>query len=61
VPSNFYTFHFPAMILILYSFRAFIFMNKDDLFRKWQGAWLLAVYLTYLSLQYAFNIGTVEG
>ena len=61
VPSNFFSFHFPAMILILYSFRAFIFISKDDLFRKWQGAWLLAVYLTYLILQYAFNIGTVEG
>jgi cation:H+ antiporter len=61
VPSNFFSFHFPAMILILYSFRAFIFINKDDFFRKWQGAWLLAVYLTYLILQYAFNIGTVEG
>ena len=59
VPSNFFTFHFPAMILILYSFRAFIFINKDGLFRKWQGGWLLAVYLTYLILQYAFNIGTV--
>jgi cation:H+ antiporter len=60
VPSNFFSFHFPAMILILYSFRAFIFINKADLFRKWQGAWLLAVYLIYLILQYAFNIGTLE-
>ena len=61
VPPNFYTFHFPAMILILYPFRAFIFMNKDGRFRKWQGAWLFGVYLIYLILQYAFNIGTVEG
>lgn len=61
VPSNFFSFHFPAMILILYSFRAFIFMNKDGLFRKWQGAWLLVVYLVYLILQYAFNIGAIEG
>ena len=61
VPSNFFSFHFPAMILILYSFRAFIFVNKDGFFKKWQGAWLLVVYLTYLILQYAFNIGTVEG
>lgn len=60
VPPNFYSFHFPAMILILYPFRAFIFMNKDGRFRKWQGAWLLGVYLIYLILQYAFNIGTVE-
>ena len=61
VPVNFYEFHFPAMIFILYPFRAFIFMNKDGWFRKWQGGWLLGVYLIYVVLQYAFNIGTVEG
>ncbi|MFC1535347.1 sodium:calcium antiporter, partial [Thermodesulfobacteriota bacterium] len=59
VPPNFFTFHYPAMILILYSFRFFIFMNKDDYFRRWQGAWLFGVYLLYLILQYALNIGTV--
>ena len=59
VPVNFYEFHFPAMILILYSFRAFIFMNRDGWFRKWQGGWLLGVYVVYLILQYVFNIGTV--
>lgn len=61
VPPNFFSFHYPAMILILYSFRFFIFMNKDGLFRKWQGVWLLGLYLIYLILQYAFNVGTVEG
>lgn len=61
VPPNFYNFHFPAMILILYPFRAFIFMNRDGQFRRWQGAWLFGVYLIYLFLQYALNIGTVEG
>jgi cation:H+ antiporter len=61
VPINFYEFHFPAMLLILYPFRAFIFMNKDGWFRKWQGGWLLGIYLVYLILQYAFNIGTVGG
>jgi cation:H+ antiporter len=61
VPPNFYVFHFPAMLLILYPFRAFIFMNRDGRFRSWQGAWLLGIYLIYLILQYAFNIGTVEG
>ncbi len=59
VPPNFYTFHFPAMILILYPFRFFIFMNRDGWFKRWQGGWLLGVYLIYLILQYAFNIGTV--
>jgi cation:H+ antiporter len=61
VPSNFFVFHFPAMLLILYAFRAFIFMNKDGQFKKWQGAWLVGIYLIYLVLQYAFNIGTVDG
>ena len=60
VPPNFYAFHFPAMLLILYPFRAFIFMNKEGQFKRWQGAWLLGIYLIYLVLQYAFNIGTVE-
>ena len=31
VPPNFYSFHFPAMLAILYSFRFFIYMNKGRL------------------------------
>ena len=57
VPPNFFTFHFPAMLIILYSFRVFIFMNKDGWFKRWQGIWILAVYVLYLILQYAFNMG----
>jgi cation:H+ antiporter len=57
VPSNFFTFHFPAMLIILYSFRVFIFMNKDGWFKRWQGIWILGVYVVYLILQYAFNLG----
>jgi cation:H+ antiporter len=59
IPPNFYYFHFPAMILILYPFRCFISMNRDGWFRRWQGGWLFGVYLIYLLLQYAFSIGTV--
>ncbi len=59
IPQNFFNFHFPTMILILYSFRVFIFMNKDGRFKHWQGAWLFGIYLIYLVLQYSFNIGTV--
>ncbi len=59
VPPNFFAFHFPAMLFILYSFRSFIFINKDGRFKRWQGGWLLGIYLIYLVLQYAFNIGTV--
>ena len=61
IPPNFFTFHFPAMLIILWSFRVFITMNKDGWFKKWQGAWLLGVYLTYIVLQYALNVGTVHG
>ncbi len=57
VPPNFFTFHFPAMLLILYSFRFFIFLNRDGWFKRWQGAWILGIYLVYLVLQYAFNLG----
>jgi len=56
IPDNFYHFHFPAMLIILYSFRVFISMNKDGVFRRWQGVWLLGVYLVYVILQYALNI-----
>ena len=57
IPMNFYYFHLPAMLIILYSFRVFISMNKDGLFHRWQGYWLLGVYLCYVILQYTLNIG----
>jgi len=60
VPPNFYEFHFPTMLLILYSFRLFIFINRDGRFRRWQGVWLFGIYLIYVVLQYAFNVGTVK-
>jgi len=60
IPPNFFTFHFPAMILILYPFRFFIFINRDGWFKRWQGGWLFGVYLIYLILQYACSIGTVS-
>ncbi len=61
IPDNFFTFHFPTMLIILYSFRVFIFMNRDGCFRRWQGVWLLGIYLTYVVHQYSRNVGTVEG
>ncbi len=57
IPDNFYMFHFPAMLIILYSFRAFIFMNRGGPFRRWQGGSILGVYFLYLILQYSFNLG----
>jgi len=56
IPPNFFTFHFPAMLIILYSFRTFIFMNKGGWFKRWQGVWLLGVYVIYVVLQYALNV-----
>ncbi len=58
VPPNFYRFHFPAMLLILYLFRFFIFTNKDGRFKRWQGGWLFGVYVLYLVLQYTFSMGS---
>jgi cation:H+ antiporter len=59
IPSNFYYFHFPAMLIILYSFRVFISMNGTA-FHRWQGVWLLCVYGIYVFLQYALNIGAAH-
>ncbi|MDJ0832098.1 MAG: calcium/sodium antiporter [Gammaproteobacteria bacterium] len=56
IPMNFYYFHFPAMLIILYSFRVFISMNREGVFYRWQGYWLLGVYVVYVVLQYALNI-----
>jgi len=61
IPSNFFLFHFPAMLVILFLFRIFITMNRSGNFRRWQGFWLLGVYAVYLVLQYSLNIGPAEG
>lgn len=52
VPVNFYLLHFPVMMLILWSFRLFVTANKGKTFPKWQGAWLLVIYLAYIAVQY---------
>ena len=59
IPANFYYFHFPAMLIILYSFRVFISMNQA-MFQRWQGMWLLGVYGVYVFLQYALNVGAAH-
>ena len=59
IPANFFYFHFPAMLIILYSFRVFISMNKTE-FHRWQGVWLLSVYAIYVFLQYALNVGAAH-
>lgn len=60
IPENFYYFHFPAMLVILFSFRVFISMNRSGAFRRWQGVWLLAVYAVYVVLGYALNVGSAH-
>ncbi|MCP4286635.1 MAG: sodium:calcium antiporter [Gammaproteobacteria bacterium] len=55
IPQNFYYFHFPAMLIILYSFRVFISYNKAGVFQRWQGVWLLSIYGIYVFLQYGFS------
>jgi len=56
IPMDFYYYHFPAMLIILYSFRVFISINRGSVFHRWQGYWLLGVYLCYVILQYTLNI-----
>ena len=60
IPMNFYYFHFPAMLIILYSFRVFISMNREGVFYRWQGYWLLGMYICYVVLQYALNVGSAH-
>jgi cation:H+ antiporter len=60
IPPNFFYFHFPAMLIILWSFRAFISMNREGVFRRWQGLWLFSVYVIYVVLQYALNVASTH-
>jgi cation:H+ antiporter len=60
IPENFFYFHFPAMLFILYSFRVFISMNGAGVFHRWQGIWLLSVYSIYVILQYVLNVGSAH-
>jgi cation:H+ antiporter len=55
VTPNFFRFHFPAMLLILYSFRFFVSMNRDGWFKRIQGVWIFGVYLAYIIVQYRFT------
>ena len=52
VPRSFYVFHFPVMLLVLFSFRIFIGWGKGGRFRRWQGLWLLGLYVGYVAMQY---------
>ncbi|MDC7222500.1 MAG: calcium/sodium antiporter [Spirochaetales bacterium] len=56
VPINFYLIHFPVMLLVLWSFRVFVGVNKGKTFPRWQGVWLLGLYLAYVIYQYTVLI-----
>jgi len=56
VPNNFFLLHFPAMLLILISFRVFVSLDTRGRFHRWQGAWLLAIYACYIALQYVILV-----
>lgn len=60
IPANFYYFHFPAMLVILFSFRIFISMNRAGVFYRWQGIWLLSIYTGYVILQYTLNVDSAH-
>ena len=51
VPSNFYGLHFPAMLIILVTFRTFT-LSKDHKISRLEGGILLGAYLVYLTLNY---------
>ena len=48
------------MLIILYLFRIFIHINKDNRFKTWQGATLFGIYLVYILSQYIFNFGSAH-
>ncbi len=51
VPKNFYSLHFPSMLLILLTFRVFT-LNKGHTLNRKEGALLVLFYLVYLVLNY---------
>lgn len=54
IPTNFYLFHFPAMLIILWSMRVFVSINHSAThFKRWQGVVLLSIYVIYVILQYS--------
>lgn len=49
VPTIFYRVHYPAMAIILLTFR-FVTLNKGSRIRRWEGILLIALYLAYLGM-----------
>jgi cation:H+ antiporter len=57
ITANFFYFHFPAMLIILVTFRIFIAVNAQGAFKRWQGGVILGWYGLYILGQYIFNLG----
>jgi cation:H+ antiporter len=55
IPANFYYFHFPTMLIMLFSMRASIAFNRRNHFRTWQGVWLVGLYCAYVLVQYTLT------
>ena len=55
IPSNFFYFHFPTMLIILYTMRLFIAFNRRDKFYRWQGAIMFGIYFAYLIIQFTIT------
>lgn len=53
VPANYYKLQFPAMMIILLTFRFFT-MRKNDVIDKREGAFLVLVYMVYLVLNFTW-------
>lgn len=56
ISPNFFYFHFPAMLIILITFRTFIIVNSLGSFKRWQGGVILGWYGLYILGQYVFNL-----
>lgn len=52
VPHNYYYLQFPAMLIILFSFRFFAKNSNGKDINKKEGLWLILIYFTYLILNY---------
>jgi hypothetical protein len=35
-------------------------MNRNGVFYRWQGVWLLGIYAIYVVLGYALNVGSAH-
>lgn len=51
VPQNFYSLHYPAMMIILIAFRYFT-INKKHRISRLEGGFLFGMYMIYLALNY---------